>query len=108
MERGTEWRVGAQGGVPTRLSWSAAARLTPAYGRHVAGARWSEAGATRRRERGGEVGHAAWLGRKGGGSSQQRLSLFFEFLFLQKGLNETFEAFTKLFRVWSKKNNCSP
>jgi len=77
---GTEWGVGARGGVLTRLSWSAAARPTPAYGRHVAGAGWSEAGAARGRERGGEAGRAAWLGRKGGGSAQQRLSPFSFFL----------------------------
>jgi len=59
---------------------------TPTYGRHVVGAGWSEAGAARRRERGGEAGRAVWLGRKGGGSAQQRLSpfLFFEFLFSKK------------------------
>jgi len=54
----------------------AAARPTPAYDRHVAGAGWSEAGAARGRERGGEAGRAAWLGRKGGGSAQQRVSPF--------------------------------
>ena len=59
---------------------------TPAYGRHVAGAGWSEASAARGRERGGEAGRAVWLGRKGGGSAQQRLSpfLFFGISFLQK------------------------
>jgi len=58
----TEWRVGARGGVPTRLSRSAAARPTPAYDRQVAGAGWSEAGTARGRERGGEAGRAVWLG----------------------------------------------
>jgi len=62
------------------------ASTTPAYGRHVAGAAWSEAGAAWSRERGGEAGRAIWPGRKGGGSAQQRLSpfLFFEFLFSKK------------------------
>jgi len=83
------------------------ASTTPAYGRHVAGAGWSEGGAARRRERGGEAGRAVWLGRKGGGSAQQCLSAFFEFLF-SKSLNKTFEAFTNLFRGWCKKKNCSP
>jgi len=80
----TEWRLGARGAVPTGVSRSASgASTTLAYGRHVAGAGWSEAG-VRARERGeGRPGRAAWLGRKGGGSAQQRLSpfLFFEFLF---------------------------
>jgi len=76
----------------------------------MAGARWSEAGAAHGTESGGEAGRAAWLGRKGGGSAQQRLSpfLFFLISFLEKGFNETFEAFTKLFRGWSKKKNCFP
>jgi len=83
---------------------------TPAYGRHVAGVGWSEAGAARGRERGGETGRAVWLGRKGYGSAQQRLSPFPFFLnfFSPKSLNKTFEAFTNLFRGWSKKKNCSP
>jgi len=62
------------------------ASTTPAYGRHVAGAGWSEVGA-RARERGeGKPFHAVSLGRKGGGSAQQRLPLFFffEFLFSKK------------------------
>jgi len=60
------------------------ASTTPAYGRHVAGTGWSEAGA-RARERGeGEPGRAVWLGRKGGGSAQQRLPPFFLKLFSQK------------------------
>ena len=61
----------------------AAVRPTPAYGRHVAGAGWSKAGAARVGERGGGAGRAAQLGEKGGGSAQQRLPpfLFFEFLF---------------------------
>jgi hypothetical protein len=53
------------------------ASTTPAYGRHVAGAGWSEAGTAHGRERGGEAGRAVWLGRKGGGSAQQRLLPFF-------------------------------
>jgi len=82
-------------GVPGGAGWrryrdkpvgQAAASTTPAYGRHVAGVGWSEAG-VRTRERGeGRPGRAAWLGRKGGGSAQQRLPpfLFFEFLFSKK------------------------
>jgi len=58
--RGAASRLGEGG--------SAAARPTPAYGRHVAGAGWSEAGAARGRESGGEAGRAVWLGQKGGGS----------------------------------------
>jgi len=108
---GTEWSgLGARGGVLTRCRRVGHdASTTTAYGRHVAGAGWSEAGAARGRERGGETGHAVWLGRKGGGSAQQRLSSFsfFKFIF-PKSLNETFEAFTNLFRGWSIKKNCSP
>jgi len=85
------------------------ASTTPAYGRHVAGAGWSEAGARARERVEGKLGHTASLGRKGGGSAQQRLPLFFFLSFFSpKSLNETFEAFTKLFRGWSKKKNWSP
>jgi len=75
----------------------------------VAGAGWSEAGAPHGRERGGGSGPSCCLGRKGGGSAQQRLSPFLFFLnyFSPKSLNNTFEAFTKLFRGWSKKKNGS-
>jgi len=75
---GTEWSgLGARGGVPIRCRQvGRGASTTPAYGRHVAGAGSSEAGAARGRERGGEAGRAVWLGRKGGGSAQQRLSPF--------------------------------
>jgi len=68
---GAEWSgLGARGGVPTRCRWLGhGASTTSAYGRHVAGAGWSEAGAARGRERGGEAGRTAWLGRKGGGSA---------------------------------------
>ena len=79
--------LGASAGVPTRGGWRpAAARPTPAYGRHVAGAGWSEAGAARAGERGGGAGRAVQLGQKGGGSAQQRLPpfpFFFENSFLQ-------------------------
>ena len=66
-----EWREWS-GGVGRRPDqggwrWSAAARPTPAYGRHVAVAGWGEAGATRGRERGGGGRPGRWLGRKGGG-----------------------------------------
>jgi len=79
---GAVWGRGAASRPGGR--WPAAARPTPAYGRHVAGAGWSEAGAARVGERGGGAGRAAQLGRKGGGAAQQRLSPFpfFEFLFL--------------------------
>ena len=107
---GTEWGcLGAQGGVPTGISRSAAS-TTPAYGRHVAGAEWSEAG-VRTRERGeGRPGRAAWLGRKGGGSAQQRLPPFLFFLnfFSPKSLKKIFDALAKLFRGWGKNKNCSP
>ena len=74
---GTEWRLGARGAVPTGVSRSASgASTTPAYGRHVAGVRWSKAGA-HVRERGGETGP----GRKGGGRRSSACPLFFEFLF---------------------------
>jgi hypothetical protein len=74
--------LGAQADVPTRGGWRpAAARPTPAYGRHVAGAGWSKAGAARAGERGGGAGRAAQLGQKGGGSAQQRLPPFLFFFF---------------------------
>ena len=68
----------------------AAARPTPAYGRHVAGAGWSKAGAARAGERGGGAGRAAQLGQKGGGSAPQRLPpfpFFLKFLFSKFFLN---------------------
>jgi hypothetical protein len=72
--------LGACAGVPTRGGWRpAAARPTPAYGRHVAGAGWSEAGAAHAGERGAGAGRAVQLGQKGGGSAQQRLPPFFFF-----------------------------
>jgi len=61
---------------PGGWRWPAAACPTPAYGRHVAGAGWSEAGAARAGERGGGAGRAVQLGRKGGASAQQRLFPF--------------------------------
>jgi len=106
---GAEWS-GLGRGAASRPGVGGRASTTPAYGRHVASAGWSEAGAARGRERVGEAGRAAWLGRKGGGSAQQRLSPFSFFLnfFSPKSLNKTFEAFTNLFRDWSKKKNYSP
>jgi len=85
------------------------ASTTPAYGRHVAGAEWSEAGAARGREgRGNWDTLPGWAEREAGWPSCAcPLSLFFEIIFL-KSLNETFEAFTNLFRGSSKKKNCSP
>jgi len=68
MERGFWGRGSAS--RPGGWRWPAAARPTPAYGRHVAGAGWSEAGAARAGERGGGAGCAVQLGRKGGGSAQ--------------------------------------
>jgi len=55
---------GASGGAGWRpdlvkpVGW-AAASTTPAYGRHVAGAEWSEAGASARGRGEGELGRAA-------------------------------------------------
>ena len=80
--RATEWREGSGGAgrCPDQggWRWPAAARPTPAYGRHVAVAGWGEAGAARGRERGG------WAEREAG-LAQQRLSpyLFFLNLFSQ-------------------------
>jgi len=105
---GAEWRMGARGAVPTGVSWSASgASTTPAYGRHVAGAGWSEAG-VRARERGeGRPGRAAWLGRKGGGSAQQRLSLFFLNFFSPQIFQTHFDKFKTLFSFSPQNKRCS-
>jgi len=47
---------------PGGWRWPAAARPTPAYGRHVAVAGWGEAGAAHGRERGGVGRPGCWLG----------------------------------------------
>ena len=64
----------------------AAVTTSPMYGRHVAGVGWGKAGCAGAGRRG--AGLRARVGRKGGGSAQQRLSpfLFFEFLFPSKSL----------------------
>ena len=60
-----DWSLGARGGVPTRFRpVGRGAATTPAYGRHVSGAEWSEVGVARGREREGKPGRAVWLGRK--------------------------------------------
>jgi len=70
---GTEWRLGARGAVPTGVSRSASgASTTSAYGGHVVGAGWSEAGIH------------AWErgeGRRVGPAAPVPFSFFFEFLF---------------------------
>jgi len=83
----TEWRLGARGAVPTGVSWSASgSSTTPAYGRHVAGVGWSEAGA-RARERGGGnwAARLGWAEREAvGPAAPAPFSLFFEFVFSKK------------------------
>ena len=54
--------LGARGGVPPGVGEPAAARPTPAYGRHVAVVGWGKAGAARGRERGGGCRPRCWLG----------------------------------------------
>ena len=75
---GTEWRVGARGSVPTRLSRSAAAHP----------ATWPAPGGARRAPRAGERGEgkraalSGWAETEAGRpSSVCPLSLLFEFLF---------------------------
>jgi len=70
--------LGARVGVPTRgWWWPAAARSSPAYGRHVADAGWDEAG-VRAQERGGgwEAGQAAVWAEREAGLARQRPPLF--------------------------------
>jgi hypothetical protein len=72
--------LGACAGVPTRGGWRpAAARPTPAYGRHVAGAGWSEARPRAGGRGRGEAGRVACWAEREAGLAQQRLplSLFF-------------------------------
>ena len=78
--RATEWmRVyGGAGRRPDQRGWRwpAAARPSPAYGRHVAVAGWDEAG-VRARERGeGEASRAAVWAEREAGLAQQRLPPF--------------------------------
>jgi len=75
---------GAFGGAGWRLDrvkpvGRAAASTTPAYGRHVAGARWSEAGTSARGRGEGELGRAAERAERQAGrpSSACPLLLFF-------------------------------
>ena len=71
---------------PGGWRWSAAARPTPTYGRHVAVAGWGEAGAARGREGGGGGRPGRWLGRKGGGvgpAAPVPFSIFFLKFFSQ-------------------------
>ena len=78
-DRGREW-PGSPSRRPDQGGWRpAAARPTPAYGRHVAGAGWSEARprAWERRERG--AGRAARWAEREAGLAQQRLPLLFFF-----------------------------
>jgi len=71
--------LGARAGVPTRGGWRpAAARPTPAYGRHVAGAGWSEARPRAgERIRGRQAGPLAGPKRKRGWPSSACPFLFF-------------------------------
>ena len=109
---GTVWRLGARGAVPTGVSRSASgASTTPAYGRHMAGVRWSKTG-TRVRERGG----GNWAARLGsaereavGPAAPAPFSFFFFFNFFSpKSSNKICEAFANHFRGWSKKKKGSP
>ena len=98
---GTEWRLGARDAVPTGVSRSAERRVHNAGVRPPCGRRRVERGGRPRAGEGrGKPGRAAWLGRKGGGSAQQRLPafLFFEFLFSKK-LKWDFWGFFKSFQV---------
>ena len=84
-------------------------RPTPAYGRHVAGAGWSEAGAARTGESGGGAGRAVQLGRKGGGSAQQRLSPFpFLLNFFSQILSKFIWTNLKSFSPLAPKNKVVP
>jgi len=82
------------------------ASTTPAYGRHVAGAGWSEAGAARAGERGGGGRPGRCLGRKGGGvgpAAPAPFSIFFfEFLFSNSFLN-SFGPFKNHFHLFLPK-----
>jgi len=112
-ERGageTEWRLGARDAIPTGISLSAVAHPR----RRRTAAMWPAPGGARRASACGREGRgnrAAWLGwaerEAGRPSIACPLFFFFEIIF-PKSLKETFEAFAKLFRGWSKKKNCSP
>jgi hypothetical protein len=74
-----EWS-GSQRRRPDQGGWRpAAARPTPAYGRHVAGAGWSEARPRAGGRGRGEAGRVACWAEREAGLAQQRLplSLFF-------------------------------
>ena len=108
-ERGTEWRIGARGAVPTGLSRSAAARPR----RRRTAATWPAPGGARRAPRAGERGEgkraalSGWAEREAGRPSSACPLFFFLNFFSPKSLNKTFDAFTNLFRGWSEKKNCS-
>jgi len=102
---GTEWGgLGVWGGVPTGIRpLGRDASTTPAYGRHVAGAGWSEAASARRREgRGKRAALSGWAEREVGRPSSACPLFFFLNFFSPKSLNKIFEAFAKLFSGWSK------
>ena len=86
-ERGGD-RMGWPGGAgrrPDRDKAGRPRRVHDAGVRPPRGRRRVERRGVRARERGErKTGHAVWLGRKGGRSAQQRLPLFFEFLFSKK------------------------
>ena len=76
------------------------ASTTPAYGRHVTGAGWSEAGARAWEREWRESGPRCLAGPKGrrvGPAARVPFSFFLNFFSL-KSFNKTFEAFTNLFR----------
>jgi len=96
---GTEWGgLGARGGVPTGIRpVGRGASTTPAYGRHVAGAGWSDAASARGREgRGKRATLSGWAEREAGRPSSA--CPFFLNFFSPKSLNKIFEAFAELFR----------
>jgi len=80
-------RPGGSGRCPDKVKpVGRDASTTPAYGRHVAGAGWSEAGAARAGERGGGGRLGCWLDRKGGGvgpAAPVPFSIFFLNFFSQ-------------------------
>ena len=123
--KGARLAAGTEADAVGRSWWPTRARLS----RRMLATRWpSSAGSPRRhstavrartrcgRERGEGGGRGAgipgwlrWLGRLVGAGPpvNSPLSLFL-ILFFPKSLNEIFEAFTNLFRGWSKKRKCSP
>ena len=86
---------------PGRCRWPAAARSSPAYGRHVADASWDRAGAARAGEwgRGKQAGPLAGpKGRRGWPGSACPFSIFFRISFLK--------FFSKF--IWTNLNSFSP